>query len=106
MLMKAHYVLEKNKIMALTHDWMIYQGFEHIPSKIIDSYTFNIAIFPQEYKAISVSIEKGNQYVYIRNGELNEPREEDQLICIFNSDTHGELTKDRIELILEALKVK
>ncbi len=74
-----------------TEKLMLEFGFEKHDSLIMDSYTINISPFESEYKVLSVTIEKHNQYIHLRNGDKEKDRAEDALITIFNSDVNGEL---------------
>ena len=69
-------------------------------------FEIDISYFKNEYKVISFSVDRHNQYVYIRYGEKDALRSDDVLISIFNSDIHGELTLEKIKEIYHALTDK
>lgn len=74
------------------------------PSLIKDSYTLNISRLPFIFKEICVYTQKHNQFVYLREGDLKNCREEDNLVTIFNSDLNGELTINWIKNLVNLLK--
>ncbi len=74
-----------------TEKLMLDFGFEKHKSLITDSYTIDISNFEREYKVLSINIEKHCQFIYIRQGDKDKCRTEDDLISIFNSDVNGEL---------------
>ncbi len=77
--------------IGLTEKLMLDFGFEKHKSLIMDSYTIDISSYESEYKVLSVNIEKHNQFVYVRQGDKDKCRSEDDLVSIFNSDFNGEL---------------
>lgn len=89
-----------------THEVMIALGFTCVSSVIMPSYIIDISNFKEEYKVISVYIQKGNQYIYVRAGEKDKSREQDDLITIFNSDVNGVLTLEKIHRVYNALTDK
>ena len=88
------YFNEAYRPIPITEDVLLsYEGFEKHKSKIIDSFSINISWSEKVYKVLSLTIEPGNQYVYLReqNDELPDDRMADNIVCIFNGDIHGEL---------------
>lgn len=79
--------------------------YKQVGKGIFLSYDLDISYFDNDYKVISVAPSLGNQYIYIRQGDEDKPREEDKLICIFNSDIHGELTSEYITNLTKILKL-
>lgn len=77
--------------VPVSDEWMIKLGFKKHDSLILPSYYVDISYLEGDFKIISATIEAGNQYVYIRHGEMDKPREEDDLVCIFNSDINGKI---------------
>lgn len=75
-------------------------------SLILDSYTLDIPAHQNELKQLSITIQKGNQYIHLRNGDLSAPREDDSIITIYNSDVRGELFMHTIQNIYFALSGK
>jgi hypothetical protein len=65
-------------------------GFMKHKSSLTTSFSINISRFDSIYKVISITLEPGNQYIYIREGETDK-REEDSIITIFNGDIDGEI---------------
>ena len=88
------YFNEAYRPIPITEDVLLsYEGFEKHKSKIIYSFSINISWSEKVYKVLSLTIEPGNQYVYLReqNDELPDDRMADNIVCIFNGDIHGEL---------------
>lgn len=77
--------------IELTEDWLIKFEFEKVNSLLTTTYQKSISWSKSDYKVISINIDNGNQYVYIRHGGLNADRTKDDLICIFNGDVNGKL---------------
>lgn len=63
--------------VPLTEDWLLKFGFEKHKSLITDSYTKSYFV----EKQLSITIQPGNQYAYIRDF--------DALVVVRNSDYHG-----------------
>jgi hypothetical protein len=83
--------------ILVTHDELIKLGFEHRPTLLLNDYSLNIAYFPSEFKTLSVMLDPGNIYVHLRCGNLSDNRADDAIICLFNQDIHGVLTKSWLE---------
>jgi len=66
-------------------------GFEVFAGKVMSTYSINVSKNEMEFKTITLSLEKGNTYVAIRQGSNESPRHEDDLVTVFNSDYHGNL---------------
>lgn len=66
---------------------------------ITDIYSLSINIYPTEWKAISFTIDYGNQYIYIRQGQLNEHRHDDDVVTIYNGDFDGLITLNKLQNI-------
>ena len=89
----------------ITEEFLLSIGYVKHESLVLDSYALSITKFPDtELKQISCTIEIGNQYVYVRQGLLHEKRNADDVVAIFNSDTHGVLTNEWIEKLVNLLK--
>lgn len=78
--------------------------YKQVGKGIFLSYDLDISYFDNEYKTISITPLQGNQYIYIRQGEENKPREDDILITIYNSDIKGSLTSEYIINLTNLLK--
>lgn len=88
----------------ITEQFLLDNGFEKISSLIIDSYTYNLSHNPDyDFKQLSVNIEMGNQYVFLRQGDPEVDRANDDVITIYNSDYHGDLTCEYIQALLPVL---
>jgi hypothetical protein len=74
--------------IPLTEEWLLKFGFTKNESKIIDSYSISISKLGT-LKKLSVTIQFGNEYVMIREGENDKPSSEDSIITLLNGDTHG-----------------
>lgn len=92
--------------MKITNEWLIENGFTFIPSPIIPSYSISISNYPGNFKIISLTIEFGNQYVYVREGDKGKSRQEDNVVTLFNSDFNGPLTIEFVDTLYNLLKKK
>jgi hypothetical protein len=72
----------------ITEEWLLKFGFTKNESKIVDSYSISISKLGT-LKELSVTIQLGNEYVMIREGENDKPSSEDSIITLLNGDTHG-----------------
>ena len=90
--------------ILLTEEILLKCGFEKQGLKILEFYKKSIS-WNSTFKEISISIQHGNQYVYLReqNDELPNDRMADNIICIFNSDIHGKLYLHKIQNLYFAL---
>jgi len=79
--------------IPLTEEILLKAGFKKHKSLMLTSYSRSISWndYEADYKAISLNLEPGNQYVYIRDGVKSNQRHKDAIICIFNGDKHGKL---------------
>ncbi len=69
--------------IELTEEWLFKFGFE----KTQIGYTKNISLFEEcEYRHLFVDLDQG---ISIRQGSLNKPRHEDDLVSIYNTDKQG-----------------
>jgi len=98
------YFNEAYRPIPLTEEILLKCGFEKKGSKIIDFYNKSIS-WNSTFKEISISIQQGNQYVYLReqNDELPNDRLADSIVCIFNGDIHGKLYIHKIQNIIHSL---
>ena len=53
-----------------------------------------------------MTIEQGNQYIYLREGDLSGKRENDDVVVVFNGDLDGELKINRIKRLYIAVTGK
>lgn len=56
--------------------------------KLLRVYSFDISN-GSGYKTISLTVEEGNQYIYLRQGDLKSERHNDAVITIYNADVRG-----------------
>lgn len=90
--------------IPLTEEWLFKFGFMEVASSILlPSFMANISWSNADFKVISVCPEKGNQYIYLRHGEKNAPRENDDIICVFNGDVNGTLYVHTLQNLYFAL---
>lgn len=92
--------------MKVTPEWLVSNGFGVNEGPIMRSFSKSISFFEEEYKVLTVCIDPGNVYVYIRQGERKAPREKDDMVTVFNGDRQGTLTKDFIETLYNLLTLK
>lgn len=83
--------LEQFEPIQLTQEWLLKLGFEKQESPTHARYSKSISKNEHELKLIMVSIEPGNIYVSIRQGGIENKRQDDDVIDLFNSDYHGKL---------------
>lgn len=90
--------------IPLTEEILLKCGFKKQGLKILDFYNKSIS-WNETFKEISLSIQQGNQYVYLReqNDELPNDRMADNIICIFNGDIHGKLYLHQLQNLYFAL---
>lgn len=78
--------------IPLTEDILVQKcGFKKHETRITTIYSLNISPFKEILRQFSITIEPGNTYVYLREGEINQPRDKDDVITLFNSDLDGKL---------------
>lgn len=93
------------KGVQITEEFLLQLGFNFKSNLILNKiFDIDISHFPNDYKTISLTIERHNQFVYLREGELKEDRSKDNLITIFNSDINGELYAHHIQNIYKIHK--
>lgn len=98
--------MNTNVESVINHDQLISLGFEHEGGSILNAYSRNISYYPEkEYKRITVTLNPGNIYVYLRQGELSSARHFDDVICIFNQDLQGTLVKSWLENLIGLLTI-
>jgi hypothetical protein len=82
-----------------SEEWLIDLGFTKNPSKIINSYSIDVSWYDESYKVLSLTLDKGNQYIYVREGDKDGDRSDDDIICIHNGDLHGDILIHKIQNI-------
>lgn len=88
--------------IPLTEEWLIKLGFEKTESIIMDSYTLLLPMIGS--KVLSVNIEQGNQYMYIKDFETDDTKcEPRDLVCLRNSDSHGRFYVHQLQNLYFAL---
>lgn len=92
--------------IELDEDWLLDFGFTKHNSIILDSYSISISDNEFEFKEISVNIEAGNQYIYLRQGGIKEPRHEDDVVTLFNGDKNGKLFVHVLQNIYSSITFK
>lgn len=76
------------KPIKLTEEWLLKFGFDKNKSLIIDSYSKSISKH-STLKLLNVTIQQGNEYIAIREGENEKPSTVDIVTVLLNGDTHG-----------------
>ncbi len=79
---------EWHQPIPLTEEWLLRFGFEKHESKIIDSYSISISRY-KTLKDLCVTIQFGNEYISIREGEQDSPSTTDIVTTLINGDIHG-----------------
>jgi hypothetical protein len=95
-----------NEDEIVTSQWLLLKGFTPLEGILVRSFSKDISQFEEQYKVISVCINPGNVYVYLREGDKMEPREEDDMVTVFNGDRQGQLKKEFIEKLYTLLTNK
>lgn len=72
--------------IVLNEEWLGRAGFEKNESHVLRTFSIDISNFNSSFKIISLTIQKGNKFLYLREGETNGSRDEDDLITIWNDD--------------------
>lgn len=68
------------------------EGVKVTKGSIIHSYAFNMPATKNQFKELSVQPQLGNQYIYVREGQLASKRHDDDVVCIYNADYMGRIT--------------
>ena len=63
--------------------------------------TWDIMLGPD--KSMSITIEQGNQYIYIKEHDFNNYKIINDLVCVFNGDKHGRLTLHYLQNLYNVL---
>ncbi len=95
-----------NKEVFATPELLILNGFEETKGPVIDNYGMNISRNELEFKRISITLENGNQYIMVREGDLNSSRHKDDVVVIYNSDYDGNLKMYRLNNLIYGLTGK
>lgn len=88
----------------IDEDELFELGYIKNNSIISNNYSLNISRWNGCFKEISIFTDPNSQFIYLREGDLTNRRENDDVITIFNSDFDGELTIDYIEKLTNLLK--
>jgi len=91
--------------IPVTEDMLIESGFKKHETIIIDSYSISISNFAGSYKVLSMTIENGNQYIYVREGD-SDNRNEDDVVNIFNGDINGPIYFHHVQNLYSLLSGK
>ncbi len=87
--------------MTTLEEGLIQLGFGP-KGRITNSYELSITRSTFR-KVISVAPNIGNQYVYIIEGVRGEPRLDDDIVTVYNSDYDGELSIEWIKQLKDLL---
>lgn len=77
-----------HRAVELSEGVLIEHGFAKHESLIADSFSKSISLYGN-LKELSVLIDKGNEYIHIREGERTYPTTVDTVITVLNGDLHG-----------------
>jgi hypothetical protein len=95
--------LENLEPIPLTEEWLLKANFKKIDSLILPIYAISISTWKNVVKELGVTVEPGNQYMNIREGEVDRDRDEDDVIMLRNSDIHGTFYVHQLQNIYFAL---
>lgn len=93
-------------MILATEELLLKAGFEKIESLIISSYQIDVSYFPGVFKVLSITLEQGNQYIYLREGRKEDPRHKDDVCTLRNGDIHGPIYMQQVEDLYELLTDK
>jgi hypothetical protein len=74
--------------IPLTEELLLRFGFEKHESALIQSYSISISPY-KNLKELSLTIQGGNEYIYIREGENEYPSTADIVTTLVNADITG-----------------
>lgn len=92
----------------VTHEELLSLGFSHNPGPLLNDYTLDISWWPgKHFKQLSLDLNPGNIYVYLREQGTKQPnsRLADSIVCVFNQDLQGTLTKEWLEALISLIKI-
>lgn len=77
----------------------------------MDGYTIDMSKHVRQFRVLSMSIEPGNTYLYIREGQREEVRHKDDVCLLHNADYNGPLMQNKVrsfyyEITGKTLKAK
>lgn len=87
--------------IPLTSEWLVKFGFKKHAGIIIDPYSIKLPLIG--CKELSVTIGKGNQYIYIKDYNSDADKTPTDLVCIRNSDSHGDFHVHQLQNLYFAL---
>lgn len=85
-----------------TPELLIAYGFEEKVCPVMTNYRIDVSLNKYEFKELSVSLEKGNQYVMLRHGSLKDERYEDDVVTLMNGDYLGKI---KIQDVLDLYRI-
>ncbi len=90
-------VAELFQPMVLKPDWL--DEYEQAKKEYF-GYVIDILPFDTEYKKIIIDLSQG---IMIRAGDLNQPREKDEIVVLFNINVRGKLHVHQLQNLYFAL---
>lgn len=88
--------------LLATPEMLIDYGFEEKVCPVMTNYRIDVSLNKYEFKELSVSLDKGNQYVMIRQGSLKDERYDDDVVTLLNGDYTGAI---KIQNVLDLYKI-
>lgn len=79
------------------------EGVCHTIGPLIETFSFNLSKNILMHKELSVMVQPGNVYIYLRSGDIEAERHKDDVICIFNGDIDGKLYLHKLQNIIHSL---
>lgn len=91
-----HNLLALLNPIPLTEDWLIKFGFDKEPI----SWSIDLNPFMSEFKKLLITLDQG---IMIRNGDYDQPRMDDEMIAIYNTDRSGKIMVHQLQNLFYSL---
>ena len=99
------YTDDRVKPIPLTEDILLKCGFKKHSSLIIDSYEIDLPMMIG-FKKLTVTIQQGNQYIYLKEFDNQSDLKPEDLVCLRNFDSHGIFMLHQLQNLYFALTAK
>jgi hypothetical protein len=95
-----------HKDVIATPELLKFYLFKENKGAVMTSYSMSISRSENTFKEITVALEPGNQYVMIREGNINAERHKDDIVVVYNGDFDGKLMLQRLDYLVYGLTGK
>lgn len=87
--------------IPLSEQWLIDMGAERVgEAKIFESFLIDLG----RNRRLSVSVQPGNQYIWIQEYSKDDKTTVNDLVCLFNGDHDGELYLHTLQNLYHGIK--